>query len=177
MGQGMDVVICILLVAASLSVVFNVAGKATGNTSSCLSYSFAFNGPGVQVVQADGSEYSSIRVSGCMAVGKEAGAPMLPVKSVILLLPAMTAVTGVTVTGDAVELASIEDPVYPYQNPVPIGFEPEAFEINTALYASDSLYPSGIHDGYHIGYSHGYAILDITLNPVQYIPSEGRLFY
>ena len=175
-GRRLGVAICFLLIATSLSAAFNATDgeKATGNQ---MSYSFAFIEPDFQTIRADDSDYTSLQMPGCMAMGKQAGAPMLPVKSVKLLLPAMTTVTGVTVTGDAVELASIEDPVYPYQNPVPIGFEPEEFRFNTALYASDSLYPSGIHDGYHIGYSHGYAILDITLNPVQYLPSEGRLFY
>jgi len=60
---------------------------------------------------------------------------------------------------------------------VPFGFEPEEFQFNAALYDSDLLYPSDIHDGYHVGYSHGYAILDITLNPVRYFPGDGRLFY
>ena len=175
-SRRLGVAICFLLIATSLSAAFNATDgeKATGNQ---MSYSFAFIELGFQTIRAAGSDYTSLQMPGCMAMGKQAGAPMLPVKSVKLLLPAMTTVTGVTVTGDAVELASIEDPVYPYQNLVPIGFEPEEFRFNTALYASDSLYPFGIHDGYHIGYSHGYAILDIMLNPVQYLPSEGRLFY
>ena len=175
-GKRLGIAVCFLLIATSLSAAFNATGgeKATDNQ---MSYSFAFIEPEFQTIRADDSEYTSLQMPGCMAIGKQAGDPMLPVKSVKLLLPAMTTVTSVTVTGDAVELASIEDPVYPYQNPVPIGFEPEAFRFNTALYASDSLYPSNLHDGYHIGYSHGYAILDITLNPVQYFPNEGRVFF
>jgi len=175
-SRCMGVAVCIFLVATSLSVAFNVVGKEKGDNNR-LSYSFAFIEPRVQVTQLGGSQYSSIQMSGCMAMGKEAGAPMLPVKAVQLLLPAMTTVTNIHVVGNPVELAGIDTPIFPYQNEVPIGFEPEAFKINTALYASDSLYPSNLHDGYHIGYCRGYAILDITLNPVQYIPSEGRLFY
>lgn len=175
-GRWIGVVICILLVTISISVALD-ATSVENVSNERLSYSFDFIGPDFQTIRADGSGYTLLQMPGCMAVGKQAGAPMLPVKSVKLLLPAMTTVMGVTVTGAAVELASIEDPVYPYQNPVPIGFKPEEFRFNTALYASDSLYPSGIHNGYHIGYSHGYAILDITLNPVQYLSNEGRLFY
>ena len=175
-GRSIGVVICILLVAASMSVTLD-ATNAENASNERLSYSFAFIAPDFQAIRADGSEYTSLQMPGCMAVGKQAGAPTLPVKSVKLLLPAMTTVTDVAVSGLPVELTSIETPVYPYQNPVPIGFEPEEFRFNTALYASDSLYPSGIHDGYHIGYSHGYAILDITLNPVQYLPGDDRLFY
>jgi hypothetical protein len=175
-GRWVGVAISILLIAPSMSMALNdTSVKNVSNER--LSYTLAFIEPDFQTIRADGSDYTSLQMPGCMAIGKQAGAPMLPVKSVKLLLPAMTTVTSVTVTGDIVELASIEDPVYPYQNPVPIGFEPAEFQFNTALYASDSLYPSSIHDGYHIGYSHGYAILDITLNPVQYRSSECRIFY
>ena len=174
--KSIDVAICILLIATSLSVAPDVTSlKITGND--CLNYSFMFIEPGFQTIWANGSDYTILQIPGCIEIGKRAGDPMLPVKSVKLLLPAMTTVTSITVTGFPVEYAGIEKPVYPYQNPVPLGFEPEAFKINPVSYSSDLLYPSDIHSGYNIGYSHGYAILDITLNPVQYIPSEGRIFY
>ncbi len=175
-GRSICVFICILLVVPSMSVGFDATSvKNVSNNS--LSYSFAFIEPGLQTIQVDSSQYTTLQMPGCMAIGKQSGDPMLPVKSVKLLLPAMTTIASVTVSGVPVELTSIETPVYPYQNPVPIGFEPEEFQFNTALHASDLLYPSALHDGYHVGYSHGYAILDITLNPVQYIPGDGRLFY
>ena len=171
-----SVTICILLVATSISVALDVTSiKNVSNDR--LSYSFVFIEPELQVAHVDSSQYATLQMPGCMTIGKQAGNPMLPVKSIKLLLPAMTTITSVTVTGTSVELMSVKDTLFPYQNPVPIGFEPEEFQFNTALYASDLLYPSDIHDGYHIGYSHGYAVLDITLNPVQYVPREGRLFY
>jgi len=172
----MSVVVCILLTATSLSVALD-ATSGSNLKDNCLSYSFVFIEPGLQMATVDTTDYTLLQMPGCMAIGKQAGDPMLPVKSVKLLLPAMTTVTSITVTGVPVELASIENPIYPYQNPVPIGFEPEEFQFNTALYTSNLLYPSDIHDEYHIGYCRGYAILDITLNPMQYIPSGGSLFY
>jgi hypothetical protein len=176
-GRCVSVIICILLVTLSLPMVFNVAGNVPNDGRGYLSYSFVFLTPGVQVTPMGGSQYSSIKMSGCIAMGKQAGAPMLPVKAIQLLLPAMTTVTNINVVGTPMELARIDAPIFPYQNPVPIGFEPGTVKINTALYASDSFYPSNLYDGYHVGYCRGYAIMDITLNPVQYIPSEGRLFY
>jgi len=150
---------------------------ASSNTDA-LRYTFAFTHPTIRTVYTDNSDYTTIDISGCISIGRDVGKPILPVKPVKLLLPAMTTVSSVSVTGASVELASIENHVYPYQNPVPIGFEPEEeFQFNNVLYSSDEVYPSTLHDGYHIGYSHGYAILDITLNPVQYIPGEGMIFY
>jgi len=175
-GRCIGVTICILLVSTSLTTALDATSRLNSKDN-CLSYSFMFIKPELQTTYADISQYTTLQMSGCMAIGKQAGDPMLPVKSVKLLLPAMTTVTSVTVTGISIELISIKTPIYPYQNPVPIGFEPEEFQFNTALYDSDLLYPSALDDGYHIGYSHGYAILDITFNPVQYIPGEGRIFY
>jgi len=173
-------VIAILMVTITMSTAsissFKTDDLKVSNTENIV-YSFAFIEPELQTAQVDSSQYTTLQMPGCMAIGKQAGAPMLPVKSVKLLIPAMKTVRSVNVVGNSVELTSIETPVYPYQNPVPIGFEQEEFRFNTALYASDLLYPSDIYDGYHIGYCRGYAILDITLNPVQYIPGEGRLFY
>ena len=125
-----DVDICILLVATSLSVASDVTSlKKTGNT--CIIYSFTFMEPGFQSIWANGLDYTILQIPGCLEIGKQAGDPMLPVKSVKLLLPAMKMVTSITVSGIPVECQRIEKPVYPYQNPVPFGSEPEAFKINT----------------------------------------------
>jgi len=172
----MSVAVCILLVATSLAVALDTTSEVNLKDNR-LSYSFAFVEPELQTAQVESSQYTTFQMPGCMAVGKQAGDPMLPVSVVKLLLPAMTTVTSVNVVGNPIELTSIETMVYPYQNPVPFGFEPEGFQFSTALYVSDEVYSSDIYDGYHVGYSHGYAILDITLNPVQYIPDDGRLFY
>ncbi len=72
----------------------------------------------------------------------------------------------------------VTQPILPYQNEVPIGEEiPQEFLIDNDLYASNQLYPTTNHGQYHIGYSHGYAIFDISLSPTQYIPSIGQVFY
>ena len=147
-----------------------------------LEYTFVFLEPEFRTTEVSDSGYTNIDMEGCMAMGRQAGGPSLPVKFIKLLLPPMKTVTDVTVVGNPIEidLGSIDlkqKPVFPYQESVPIGStEPQEFKIDTAVYASDALYPSAIHEDYHIGYSRRYAILDVALNPVQYIPDEGRLF-
>ena len=108
-GRCIGLAICILLVATSLTVALD-ATSAENVSNNRLSYSFAFIKPGLQTMQVDTSQYTTLQMPGCLAVGKQAGAPMLP---------AMATITSITVAGSPVELASIEDPVYPYQNPVP----------------------------------------------------------
>ena len=172
----MSLAVCFLLIVTTVSMTINTSG-GMNSKDNCLSYSFAFMEPGLQTAIVDAADYTLVQMSGCMMIGEQAGDPMLPVKPVKLLLPAKTMVTSVIVTGSPVEIVSVDTPVFPYQNPVPFGFEPEEFQFNTGLYASDSLYPSRLFDDYHVGYCRGYAILDITLNPVQYIPVSGRVFY
>jgi hypothetical protein len=107
---------------------------------------------------------------------------MLPVRFIKLLIPPLKTISNIDVVGNPVEieLESIDlkkSPIFPYQNPVSIGSEPEKFIINTALYGSKSVHPSVIYENNLIGYSRGYAILDLAMIPIQYIPGEGRLFY
>jgi hypothetical protein len=174
--RSMTIAVCIVLIATSLPLMHMSAwGVEPKNIS--LSYSFVFDEPIMHKTSVDASEYTVVHMSGCLAMGKNAGAPMLPVKSVKLLLPARTMVSSVTVGGTTVELEGVDAAVFPYQNPVPFGFDPEPFQFNSAVYTSDVLYPLEISENLQIGYCRGYAILDLTLNPMQYLPSEGRLFF
>ncbi|UCD12958.1 MAG: hypothetical protein JSW60_05165, partial [Thermoplasmatales archaeon] len=182
LGRGsFALAVGILLITAALSATTVTSFEPADLTEESISYSFTFIEPSLQTVEADNSYYTNINMPGCLAIGKQAGVPTVPIKFIKLLLPPKKTVSNIDVVGTPVEieLGSIdlkESPIFPYQNPVPFGSEPEEFIIDTALYASDSVYPSAIHEDYHIGYSRGYAILDVALNPVQYIPGEGRLF-
>ena len=186
--RSVCVVLCFLLITTSLVAAMGTSRNNTtlgGKSSSMvesLSYSFAFLEPELQTTAVSNSEYTLIDMSGCMAIAKQAGEPMMPVKFIKLLIPPMKTVTNVNVVGTPVEpeledFDLVEKPVFPYQNPVPFGGTPEEFVINNEVYESSVPYPSNIYDDYHIGYCRGYTILDVALNPVQYIPSEGRLFY
>jgi len=173
----------ILVIASVFSATTAPLYETIRSTENNVSYSFVFIEPTFQTIEADNSGYTSINLAGCIAVGRQAGGPSLPVKCITLLLPPMKRVTDITVGGSPVEIDMgcidlKQNPVVPYQESVPIGStEPQDFAIDTEVYASNALYPSFIYEDYHIGYSRGYAILDITLNPVQYIPGEGRLFF
>ena len=177
--RSLSVAVCFLLVATSLVA---TTGTSENNETDSLSYTFEFLEPGLHTTDVSGSDYSVIDMPGCMAIGNQAGEPLVPIKIVKLLIPAMKEVTNVEVTGTSIEIDLgdfdlIENPVFPYQNPVPFGSAPGEFIIDDQIYASDTPYPSESHGDYHIGYSRGFAILDMSFNPVQYIPSEGRLFY
>jgi hypothetical protein len=148
--------------------------------SNHLSYSFEFKEPSVG---AKNSDYTTITVPGCMAMGKQAGDPAMPVKMIQLLLPPKKTISHINIIGIpiTVKLGNIDlatQPIYPQQQSVPIGSdEPQQFTINTNVYSADTLYPAARYTDYSVGYSHGYTILSISLNPVQYNPVQGTLVY
>ena len=148
-----------------------------------LSYSFLFTEPTFEKTKLFNTDYTKITMPGTMTTGKKAGAPAMPFKIVQFLLPAGKQVKSIDVAGNSEEIKFMDlnlqqTPVVPYQKPVPIGFEtPKEIDFDTVLYASHDRFPEKMYDGYTVGYCRGYAILSVTLNPVQYIPNEGRLFY
>ncbi len=149
-----------------------------------LSYDFLFIEPEFDTLTISNNGYSQIHMSGCIALGKDAGNPKLPVKFIKLLLPPMKSIKTIEVSGHPVEVSPqdidlIDKPLIPYQNPVPVGLNayPEDFVINKNVYTSDKLYPKNIHGNYNVGYSRGYTILDMSLNPIQYNPIDGKIIY
>jgi hypothetical protein len=188
-GKGrLSLFLCILLITSALTTATAISNKGDNTKESIqimdhLSYTFTFNEPTIQLTTASNTQYSKIDVAGCLGLGTQAGNPTLPVKFIQLLLPAQTTVASIEVTGSPVQITSpgidlTTQRVFPYQNEIPVGSDiPQEFVMNNDLYLSSQLYPTENHGDYHIGYSHGYAILDLSLSPVQFIPSNGQLFY
>jgi len=156
--------------------------EKTTNEADNLSYTFLFEEPSLAIIDANNQDYALVEMTGCMAIGKDTGKPMMPVKPLSLLIPPMKTVSNIQVHGTSVEVDLdgfnlVEKPVFPYQNPVPFGITPSSFEVDNSVYSADAYYPGVLRDDYHIGYSRGYAILDVTLNPLQYSPVDGKLEY
>ena len=90
------------------------------------SYSFSFPEPSFNEKILNNKTYTTLDMSGCMAIGRKAGKPVLPVKYVKLLLPPGKKVIDINVVGTPVEIETdnvklINKPVFPHQTPVPIG--------------------------------------------------------
>jgi len=176
-----SIALCLILMTTAISVTTADLFESEYISKESLNYTIKFIEPTFQTKTVDNSGYTDINLPGCMSIGREAGQPTMPVKFVKLLIPPKTTVKNVEVIGLTIEL-HIEDidlkesPIFPYQNPVPFGMEPEEFVIDSTFYSSDNVYPTEKNEEYEIGYSHGYTILDIALNPIQYKPNEGKIF-
>jgi|GEM_PF-1616895 len=146
-----------------------------------LTYSFEFNQPSLGTISSEGAPFTTVSMQGCLSIGTQAGDPTMPVKPVMLLLPPMKTVDQITVSGAPITLSTMnlrEKPIFPCQPSMPIGSDTQpTFTMNTAVYASSAPYPAARYSEYTIGYSHGYSILSMNLNPLQYTPSQGTLVY
>ena len=76
--------ICIAMVMSSAVTTLGDSQTQNNQTIDQLSYSFAFKEPSMQSIQAFGSDYTTITMPGCLAIGKQAGDPAMPVKMIKL---------------------------------------------------------------------------------------------
>ncbi len=176
---GVVFIICIAMIMTSaVTSVGNASKLDQFMQNSRLVYTFDFKEPALQAASTD---YTTITMPGCLAVGKTAGDPAVPVKVVSLLLPPNKTVSRINVLGTPVTLKTpdlIQKPLLPQQRSVPFGSdEPNEFVINSELYSSNAYYPTTRYADYAIGYSHGYPIVSFSLNPVQYNPVQGTIVY
>jgi hypothetical protein len=182
----MSVTICLVMIVTAFSVTNSKAAPVnnpTYNVDKPLCYTFMFKEPTVLSKTVLNTAYSTIDMAGCIGLGKDAGAPTLPVKFVQMVLPPMTTVDSIVATGTPVkvQLRGIDlttKPVFPYQNEVPLNDPlPQQLVIKNDLYASSTPYPAETLNSFNVGFSHGYAIVSFSLNPVQYTPKTGDLNY
>mgnify|MGYP005835816119 CR=1 FL=1 len=181
-NSAIGAIFCILILLASMATAINInlTTKNSANTNQILSYTFLFAEPKTQTTFKNNHYFTLLEMQGCIAIGKNPGAPMIPIKPISLLLPPMKTVNNIQITGSPIEFQInnlVERPIFPYQNPVPFGGTPGDFVFDNNVYFSDSVYPENLNDDYQIGYSHGYTILNFNLNPVQYNPVQGIIKY
>ena len=106
------------------------------------------------------------------------GEPMLPVKSVGILLPPAKDIAYIEVT----PLSSIQIPINNYiapaPEPVPIGYPaPKKLTIDKEVYTSDEPYPREIYQNLGVQYARGFPILTLNIFPVQYIPAQNKIIF
>lgn len=187
--KGMTLFILFILMSIAmvpLAVVMkndSVLGFEQGRTTERVSYTVPFNTPKIQTRELADSSFFEIQLPGCAQLSMRPGDPTIPVKPIQLLLPPQMTVDAVTVTGTPTELQiPMKDftvgRLIPTQHPVLLGSSAStSLRLNEEVYTSDDHYPAQLYEEYHIGYSHGYTILDMTLHPIQIIPAEGRVLY
>ena len=139
---------------------------------------YSFETPSVDNVVIDGNFYSRILIPD-LSNGGNIGYPSLPQKEVYILLPLNSKLIDIeVVSGEKVFMGSgfyIE----PVSEPIPISESSvnKAIMSNEGVYSSENIFPAKLFDTVGTYNFRGYEILVLLLNPVQYIPVTGELFY
>jgi hypothetical protein len=173
----------IFLTTATFTTIIGIADDTSHPTM--LRYTFSFEEPQLDEMEIFNRSFTSVQMPGCMAIGRSVGAPNIPVKFVKLLLPPGSEVVDVDVTGVLTDVTTRgfdlkEKPVVPHQKPVPIVEElppKDSASLDENIYHAPDFYPSEIFKNQGVGYCRGYEILTIALNPINYRPALGQMYY
>ena len=140
---------------------------------------YSFDRPQISQVTIDGQQYHRVTMPGC-ASGGIAGQPALPTRGARILLPMGTQVSNIAiVSGDKVLLGG-DYYVEPVGEQVRLTAPPSEVIPPTpdpAIYAADSPFPATLFAQIGTQCFRGYRILILKLQPVQYVPTSGELYY
>jgi hypothetical protein len=131
--------------------------------------------------------FEVVQMSACPTCGQymvadtqiwsEAGAPLVPYRAVSILLPEGAELKDVKVKhGQPIVQKGIELPWG--QPPCTYSDTPVMVGKNEAIYGSNNAYPNEVFQVVGVDYVKGFAILNVNLFPVQYMPKSGTVkFY
>jgi hypothetical protein len=164
----------LLLLLSAFSIVA-VGGDQTDNNSTI---QYFFEKPVVENVVIDGDFYNRIFLND-VSCGGDIGYPSLPQKEAYILLPLNSKLIDVEVIPSERVFLGSGFYIQPVIEPVPILKSSLNNKIikNEDIYNSENIFPANIFDLIGTYYFRGYEILVLSLNPVQYIPATGELFY
>ena len=172
-------IITIGLISIFLMTSFSVFGLTINNDRTIpIIVNYSFKLPLMEKVEIKDTSYDKIVIPETVSIGNP-GLPCLPVKGAYILLPRHTSVFNIEVTYDKKICLGSDYVVKPGEKPVFISKKSSspALVPNKAVYSSSEMYPGRLYDIVGTYRLRGYNILVLSLNPVQYIPSSGELFY
>ena len=165
-------------VSLSLGIVLLVLTPAAFAATEPLTVDYSFARPQVVPVTIAGQTYDRVTLPGATNVGN-AGQPKLPARGASLLLPYGTEVASVEVSGERVLVGS-GYLVEPAAAPVPLSAGPGAARPpvpDSVIYGSDTPFPATRFEEIGTCGFRGFQILTLKLQPVEYIPTTGELYY
>ena len=167
-----------LLCAAVLMIGALVTGSAFAAPEQ-LTITYSFDRPEISQVTIDKKQYHRVTMPGC-ASGGIAGQPALPARGARILLPMGTQVSSIEIVPGEKVLLGSDYYVEPVGEQVRLSAPPsEAVppKPDPAIYGSDSPFPAAQFEEIGTQCFRGYRILILKLQPVQYVPTSGELYY
>ncbi|MBD3234347.1 MAG: T9SS type A sorting domain-containing protein [candidate division Zixibacteria bacterium] len=152
-----------------------------------ITFTKQFKEPQLATMKLMGETYTKVIMPGTFSIAEEVGSPLIQAAPLRLLLPMGTEVESIEViaeetieinaAGQGIDLLDTQ-PIFPFQEPLPFGAPaPTSIRVNREVYNSKATMPAQLYKDGGVGYSRGYAILNMSIFPTQYIPGEGRLYY
>jgi hypothetical protein len=135
---------------------------------------YAFRQPAME----HAGEYDIVRMEDLENFG-EAGKPMLPVKTVRVLVPIGKEVQSIMITGKNKTRIKGNYLIEPGIENIPVGYKGviNAAKPDPEIYSSDLPYPGKTHKEDGTYKMTGYDIFVLELNPVEYSPNKGEVSY
>jgi len=166
-----------LLVVVIISAIL-ITPIGVGNTKGItMAVKYCFNRPILEKVVIEGVTYDKVLLSQCSIFGR-VGDPALPAKGAYILLPQGSKVEKIEVIPGKKVVVGSNYKLIPIEKPLPIiGRKFSMITPNKEIYSSNKVFPGRLFTKVGIYSFRGYEILVLRLFPVQYIPSEGELFY
>lgn len=140
-----------------------------------ISITYDFSEPEIEKVD----EYDRITITDLENYG-DPGQPVLPYKSVNILIPQGKKVAKISITPEGENMLPGFFTIEPGQESQPMSVadhEVPATQPDHEIYSSPSVYPENNYSGNSVQKLRGYSILTMNLNPVEYYPLEGEIYY
>ena len=165
------VFILILTTFSTITVAKNV------NDYEQLSIAYSFETPIIKEIMIENDAYTRITIEGLSASGNY-GNPRLPTGGAYILLPQGTCLDNIIVDGESKFLGSGFN-VEPVGELIPISktISTKLQVPNEDIYSSTDMFPGELFEEIGVYSFRGYEILVLKLNPVQYIPVTGELYF
>jgi len=143
-----------------------------------ITLSYSFKDPYIKKINVNNILYDKIILPDVINSANP-GEPYLPTKGAYILLPMNTELKNINVIPSKKEYLGSGYNIIPAEIPVPISMAEynNIPEPDPKIYNSPDLFPGDLFKKIDNYYFRGYNILVINLNPIQYVPSSGEIYY
>jgi len=148
------------------------------NKNQTITITYSFNNPYIEKVKINEKIYDKIIVPDLIN-SADPGEPYLPAKGAYILLPKNTEIKKINVFPSNKEYLGSDHYIIPCGEPIPLSMTDyeEKLEPNPEIYNSLDLFPGNLFNMIDNYFFRGYNILVLMLNPIQYVPATGEIFY
>lgn len=164
------------------SLLFILPGATSTNLAdyneNVVSIYYSFADPVIEIRTIQNALYTDIHLIDTITDGKP-GQPSLPIKGAYILLPPDTTIDVINVDLGDEKVYYLDHPILPGEIPVPLSESDKEISlfVNKSIYSGSDMFPTTLYSVVGVYHSHGYTILVLEINPLQYQPTENKVFF